>query len=240
MRSRDERRSKILNPEETPSNDSTWNPSIKKVGPDPTKFHSDVNLSRSTQYLGPMLWFFKIFSTNTLAFLAQNKAKLFKKLIITLVFEKKRQFFHRQLSKIAENCDHNIDPRCAKPILCRLLLNGNKVFIKKLSRAVQYGRTISCRMNPLSGIYTINENSVAPCRANTIGKKFYCCWATSLDMGRHNFCFIVWIDLLRSIYTVRQAEWISCCMTLSDVERHEKQRQNQSYFLSHDTICRIV
>jgi hypothetical protein len=27
-------------------------------------------------------------------------------------FWEKRQFFRRKLSKIAENCDHNIDPRC--------------------------------------------------------------------------------------------------------------------------------
>jgi hypothetical protein len=26
-------------------------------------------------------------------------------------FREKRQFFRRKLSKIAENCDHNIDPR---------------------------------------------------------------------------------------------------------------------------------
>jgi hypothetical protein len=45
-----------------------------------------------------------------IAFLTQNKAKLCKILIITLVFEEKRQFFRRKLSKIAENCDHNIDP----------------------------------------------------------------------------------------------------------------------------------
>jgi hypothetical protein len=38
-----------------------------------------------------------------LAFLAQNKGKLCKILIITLVFRLKS-------SKIAENCDHNIDP----------------------------------------------------------------------------------------------------------------------------------
>jgi hypothetical protein len=46
-----------------------------------------------------------------LAFLTQNKAKLCKILIITLVFEKNANFFRRKLSKIAENCDHNIDPR---------------------------------------------------------------------------------------------------------------------------------
>jgi hypothetical protein len=57
---------------------------------------------------------FKIFSPKNsakkLAFLTQNKAKLCENLIITLVFDKKRQFFRRKLSKIAENCDHNIDP----------------------------------------------------------------------------------------------------------------------------------
>jgi hypothetical protein len=39
-----------------------------------------------------------------LAFLTQNKAKLWKILTITLFF------FRRKLSKIAENRDHNIDP----------------------------------------------------------------------------------------------------------------------------------
>jgi hypothetical protein len=34
-----------------------------------------------------------------------------KKLIGTLVFEKKTPIFSPKLSKIAENCDHNIDPR---------------------------------------------------------------------------------------------------------------------------------
>jgi hypothetical protein len=42
--------------------------------------------------------------------LTQNKAKLCQNLIITLVFEKKRQFFRRKLAKIAENCAHNIGP----------------------------------------------------------------------------------------------------------------------------------
>jgi alpha/beta superfamily hydrolase len=39
-----------------------------------------------------------------------GKAKLRKNLITTLVSEKKRHFFRRKLAKIAENCDHNIDP----------------------------------------------------------------------------------------------------------------------------------
>jgi hypothetical protein len=45
-----------------------------------------------------------------MAFLTQNIDKLWKILIITLVFWEKRHFFRRKLSKIAENCDHNIDP----------------------------------------------------------------------------------------------------------------------------------
>jgi hypothetical protein len=45
----------------------------------------------------------KIFSPKKLAFLTQNKAKICKMLIITLVFEKNANFF-------AESCDHNIDP----------------------------------------------------------------------------------------------------------------------------------
>jgi hypothetical protein len=57
---------------------------------------------------------FKIFSpkkfAKKLAFLTQNKAKLYKNLIITLVVEK-NAIFCRNLSKIAENCDRNIDPR---------------------------------------------------------------------------------------------------------------------------------
>jgi hypothetical protein len=51
--------------------------------------------------LGPMLWFLKYFrrkiQQKKLAFLTQNKAKLCKNLIITLVFETNANFF-------AENC----------------------------------------------------------------------------------------------------------------------------------------
>jgi hypothetical protein len=57
--------------------------------------------------------FFNIFAENfseKIGVLTQNKAKLCKILIITLVFEKNAIFFRRKLSKIAENCDHNIDP----------------------------------------------------------------------------------------------------------------------------------
>jgi hypothetical protein len=66
---------------------------------------------------GTDVMIFKFFSPKNsakkLAFLAQNKAKFCKILIITLVFEKNANFFRRKLSKIAENCDHNIDPWCA-------------------------------------------------------------------------------------------------------------------------------
>jgi hypothetical protein len=48
-------------------------------------------------------------SAKKLAFLTQNKAKLCKNLIITLISEK-TPIFCRKLAKIAENCDHNIDP----------------------------------------------------------------------------------------------------------------------------------
>jgi hypothetical protein len=43
--------------------------------------------------------------------LTQNKAILCKIVIITLVFDKKTPIFSQKIVKIAENCDHNIDPR---------------------------------------------------------------------------------------------------------------------------------
>jgi hypothetical protein len=45
-----------------------------------------------------------------LAFLTQNKGKLCKILIITLVFEKNANFFAENWRKWQKNCDHNIDP----------------------------------------------------------------------------------------------------------------------------------
>jgi hypothetical protein len=45
-----------------------------------------------------------------LAFLTQNKAKLCQRLIKTLFFLEKRQFFPKKLSKISQSCDHDIDP----------------------------------------------------------------------------------------------------------------------------------
>jgi hypothetical protein len=61
---------------------------------------------------------FKIFSpknfAKTQAFFPENKAKLCKNRIITLVFEKNANFFAENWQKIAENCDRNIDPRLGK------------------------------------------------------------------------------------------------------------------------------
>jgi hypothetical protein len=45
-----------------------------------------------------------------LALLTQKKAKLCKKLILTLVLEKNVNFIRQKLAKIEENCYHNIDP----------------------------------------------------------------------------------------------------------------------------------
>jgi hypothetical protein len=57
----------------------------------------------------------KIFSPKKMRknwrFLTQNKANLYNILIITLVFEKNVNFFAENWKKIAENSDHNIDPR---------------------------------------------------------------------------------------------------------------------------------
>jgi hypothetical protein len=52
--------------------------------------------------------FVKKFSKNIGFF--RTTASFRKKMIITLVFEKNANFFRQNFSKIAENCDHNIDP----------------------------------------------------------------------------------------------------------------------------------
>jgi hypothetical protein len=54
--------------------------------------------------------FVEIFGGENMGVFAQTNASFLKKLIITLVFEKIANFFRRKLAKIAENCDHNIDP----------------------------------------------------------------------------------------------------------------------------------
>jgi hypothetical protein len=46
-----------------------------------------------------------------LAFFVQITASFCKKTYRNIGFWEKRQFFRWKLAKIAENCDHNIDPR---------------------------------------------------------------------------------------------------------------------------------
>jgi hypothetical protein len=46
-----------------------------------------------------------------MAFSTLDKAKLCKNLTIILVLEESANFFRQKLAKMAENCDHNIDPR---------------------------------------------------------------------------------------------------------------------------------
>jgi hypothetical protein len=57
---------------------------------------------------------FKIFSPKTLAkkltFFSQTTASFCKVGIVTLVFKKNAKFFRPKSGKIAENCDHKIDP----------------------------------------------------------------------------------------------------------------------------------
>jgi hypothetical protein len=45
-----------------------------------------------------------------LAFLAKTTASFLKYVIKTLLFEKNANFFRKKLAKIAEKCDHDIDP----------------------------------------------------------------------------------------------------------------------------------
>jgi hypothetical protein len=63
--------------------------------------------------LGPMLWFFKYFCRKirrkNWRFWLKTKLN-YEKIDHNIGFWEKRQFFRRKLSKIAKNCDHNIDP----------------------------------------------------------------------------------------------------------------------------------
>jgi hypothetical protein len=56
-----------------------------------------------------ILKFFEKFGKKYLLF-AQTTASFSKNVIITLVFEKNAIFFAENWQKMAENCDHNIDP----------------------------------------------------------------------------------------------------------------------------------
>jgi hypothetical protein len=77
----------------------------------------------------------KIFSPKNLAkilaFFALATASFCKNLIITLVFVKKSaNSFAEKLAKIAENCDHNIDPgpTCKNWLNIQLTKSGLVVF----------------------------------------------------------------------------------------------------------------
>jgi hypothetical protein len=59
-----------------------------------------------------------------LAYLTRDKAKFWKKLIITLVFEKNANF-RQKCVKIAENCDHNIDPWYINQFTIFFILKGS-------------------------------------------------------------------------------------------------------------------
>jgi hypothetical protein len=80
----------------------------------PPNCYSKYVAYASKNELGTDVMILKIFSpkifAKKLAFFAKNKAKIGKNRIITLVLEKNANFFDEKLAKIAENCDHNIDP----------------------------------------------------------------------------------------------------------------------------------
>jgi hypothetical protein len=100
-----------------------WNKTVDSRGREVTvRYFIAFSTSNVAHYVdclhrpdGTDVTILKIFSPKKnckkLAFLTQNKSKLCKILIITLVFEKNANFFRRKLAKIAENCDDNIDPR---------------------------------------------------------------------------------------------------------------------------------
>jgi hypothetical protein len=54
---------------------------------------------------------FGIFWPQNLAVLTKNTVNLLLKIYNNIGFREKRQFFRRKMAKIAENFDHNIDPR---------------------------------------------------------------------------------------------------------------------------------
>jgi hypothetical protein len=78
-----------------------------------------------------------------LAFLTENKAKLCKLFIITLVFEKNANFFRRKLSKIAENCDHNIGPR--EWIRWQLFADKNSTDFSRCERKLDFFKSWKSR-----------------------------------------------------------------------------------------------
>jgi hypothetical protein len=70
--------------------------------------------------------------TKTLAFFAQTNARFCKSCDHNIGFWEKRQFFRRKLSKIAENCDRNIDPRWVLEKVVRKYIHSPAHFLSKL------------------------------------------------------------------------------------------------------------
>jgi hypothetical protein len=62
-----------------------------------------------------------------------------KKWIITLVFEINANFFRRKLAKIAENNDHNIDPRLGEVFFCELWPIGQLFIVHLVQEQMQDG-----------------------------------------------------------------------------------------------------
>jgi hypothetical protein len=107
-----------------------------------------------------MLWFFKYFRwkirRKKRRFWLKTKLNYAKNLLITLVFEINANFFRRKLSKIAENCDRNIDPWNA--LICAYYIfdvHSSKKFQLFISFcfARQILRTIFCPLVHFMGIF---------------------------------------------------------------------------------------
>jgi hypothetical protein len=75
-------------------------------------------INENQNFQGPMLWFLKYFRRKirrkNCRFCLQTKRNFVWKIDHNIGIWEKRQFFRRKLSKIAENCDHNIDPRASE------------------------------------------------------------------------------------------------------------------------------
>jgi hypothetical protein len=94
------------------------------------------------------------FCEQKFAFFTQNKAKLCKKLIITLVFQKNANFFAVcKLAKIAENCDHNIDPRSVGQVK---IIRKHCSWAEKCSEFVKH---IGFQVQPVDGASILFDQS---------------------------------------------------------------------------------
>jgi hypothetical protein len=115
---------------------------------------------------GPMLWFLKIFSPKNsakkLAFLTQNKGKLFKILIITLVFEKNANFFAKNCRKSQKIVIITSTPAHWRIfygfISRRIMLTVLRHFVEKNTYRIPSYQTTCCRK---------------PCYQMTIYRLFY-------------------------------------------------------------------